>query len=349
MKKIDDLRILGSKSLISPLDLKKEFPMTNKSSQIVIESRNIIGNIIKGEDKRLLAIVGPCSIHDPAAAIEYSEKLNNIRKRIEDRIYIVMRVYFEKPRTTIGWRGIITDPHLDGSYDIAYGLRTARKILLDITSTGLPAGTEMLDPIVPQYISDLISWTAVGARTAESQIHRNLASGLSMSVGFKNTTDGNFDTAVNALEAAKHTHSFIGIDQNGQTCVLKTKGNDSVHIILRGGRQGPNYHEENVEKAETLMRKSDINPVVVIDCSHSNSGKNPKRQKRVLHSILDQKIHKRDSIIGFMIESNLYEGQQIIPENLDLLKYGVSITDSCAGWDETEKMLLYAYDVMEGC
>lgn len=348
MRATNDIRIVGVEPLISPQELKAEFPITEESASTVLAGREAIVDIIKKRDRRLLAVVGPCSIHDPQAAVEYAGKLNELRNEVSDRIYLIMRVYFEKPRTTTGWRGFLTDPHLDGSYDIPYGLRNARSLLLEITGMGLPAGSEMLDPIVPQYIADLISWATIGARTTESQIHRELASGLSMPVGFKNGTDGSIQTALNALLSTRSPHSFIGIDQMGQTCVLRTSGNDDGHIILRGGRRGPNYHRQNVLEAEALFAKQDLEPAMVVDCSHDNSSKNHELQNEVLESTLAtvavQRLRGRNSIVGFMIESNLFEGSQKIPRDLGDLRYGVSITDQCVGWDQTREMILRTHD-----
>ncbi|MBN2442460.1 MAG: 3-deoxy-7-phosphoheptulonate synthase [Spirochaetales bacterium] len=346
MQKTNDLNITGIQPLISPFDLKKEFPMTEVSNKTVVESRETIINILKKADKRLLVVVGPCSIHDPRGAIEYARKLQSIKNRVEDRIFIIMRTYFEKPRTTIGWKGLIMDPLLDGSYDIARGLRIARKLLLDITAMGLACGSEMLDPIVPQYIADLISWASIGARTTESQTHREMASGLSMPVGFKNGTSGNLELAINAMESARHPHSFIGIDKYGSTSICKTSGNSSSHIILRGGRDSPNYYEENVEQAEKSIAALGIEPSIIIDCSHANSQKQFTLQQRVFHSILDQRKRGRRSVVGGMIESYLKSGSQKIPENASDFVFGQSITDGCVGWEETEEMLLYAYDMM---
>jgi 3-deoxy-7-phosphoheptulonate synthase len=343
MKETNALRLASSLPLISPRLLKREFPITEESVRTVIEARETIHRILEREDRRLLAVVGPCSIHDTGSALEYASRLASLRKRVEDRIYIVMRVYFEKPRTTIGWRGLITDPDLDGSYDIARGLRIARKLLIDITSMGVPVGSEMLDPIVPQYISDLISWAAIGARTTESQIHREMASGLSMPVGFKNGTSGNLTLAVDALKSTKHPHCFIGIDQDGNTCIMVTKGNEDCHIILRGGRSGPNYHEENIEEAEALLRQENLRPVIMVDCSHANSGKQFAKQERVLSSVIEQKKRHTDSLIGFMIESNLHEGSQPILADKSAMRYGVSVTDECVGWEATERMVLKAH------
>lgn len=343
----NDIRIAKSLPLIPPSELKAELPLTEAGSKTVSRGRELIDHILKKEDHRMLGIIGPCSIHDPKAALEYAKHLKDFAQEVRDRLILIMRVYFEKPRTTIGWRGLITDPHLDGSYDIAHGLKTARKLLLDITDLGLPVGSEMLDPIVPQYIADLISWASIGARTTESQTHREMASGLSMPVGFKNSTDGNYELALDALRSSAHPHSFIGIDQKGQTCVLQTAGNSSTHIILRGGRNSPNYYEENVEEVEKLFQQFNIEPAIVVDCSHANSGKKPERQERVLRSIIDQRVRGKKSIIGFMIESNLEGGKQTIPQTKQELKYGLSITDGCIGWEKTRQLLQEAYAMLK--
>lgn len=339
MDKLNNVNISEIQKLISPKQLKDLYPLTEDMAEHILKSRREISAILSGRDDRLLAIVGPCSIHDTAAAMEYAEKLNVLRKRYSDRLYIVMRVYFEKPRTTIGWRGLIVDPHLDGSYLIGEGLQEARSLLIKINSIGLSAASEMLDPIVPQYLADLISWSAIGARTTESQTHREITSGLSMPVGFKNATDGSIQTAVDGIKSSRHPHSFIGIDQAGDTCIFRTKGNSDSHLILRGGRRGPNYYEESVEEAERIMLAAGLNPAVVIDCSHSNSGKKSARQQRVLRDVLQQKVRGRESIKGFMLESNLFEGAQNITDGKKDLKYGVSITDECIGWRETEELL----------
>ena len=344
LPKVRDQHIKSIVPLISPNELKRMFPSNQKTDALVIESREIIKNIITRKDKRLLGIVGPCSIHDKESAIEYAESLKALAENVKDRIYLVMRVYFEKPRTTIGWKGLILDPHIDGSYDIASGLSLAREILLKITDIGVPAASEMLDPIVPQYIDDLVSWAAIGARTIESQTHRNLASGLSTPVGFKNGTSGSLELAVNAMESARHPAGFIGIDQDGNTSILSTTGNKYSHLILRGGKNGPNYHDEDVEEAEDLMIQAGLEPSIVVDCSHANSGKKWPRQKRVLDAIIRQCLRGHESLAGFMVESHLCPGNQPIPKRIEDLEYGVSITDECAGWQETETMILKAYE-----
>ncbi len=343
MKQTNDLNIRTFTPIIPPEKLKSIFPMTEESNRTVIESREIITKILAKQDPRIIAIIGPCSIHDPSAALEYGEKLRRLAEKVEDVFYVIMRVYFEKPRTTVGWRGLIIDPDLDGSYDIEKGLKIARKLMLDISALGLPVGSEVLDPIIPQYISDLISWASIGARTTESQTHREMTSGLSMPVGFKNGTSGNLQLAFDALKSSKHPHSFIGIDQNGQTCVVHTKGNGAVHIILRGGRSGPNYYEETVESAAKSMELEGLEPSIVVDCSHSNSGKDFRKQERVFRSVIDQKLRGNSSLVGFMLESYLVEGRQKLAEK-DNLVYGCSVTDECIGWEETEAMVLSGYE-----
>lgn len=347
MTQTNDLRIAHLEPLIPPSTLKKEYPMTEEAISTVVQGRRTIEAILNREDHRMLAVVGPCSIHDPRAALEYAARLKKLQHRFSSRLFIVMRIYFEKPRTTLGWRGLIVDPFLDGSYNIGQGLRIARELLLSINNIGLPAASEVLDPIVPQYIADLISWAAIGARTTESQTHRDMASGLSMPVGFKNGTGGNLQLALDALQSARHSHSFIGIDQEGRTCVLNTSGNSATHIILRGGRSGPNYYEENVEEAEALFEAAGLIPAVMVDCSHANSGKTSVRQERVLHSLMDQRRRGRKSIFGFMIESNLLSGNQSGDLPLEELEYGKSITDECVGWEKTEEMLSFAYSMLK--
>jgi 3-deoxy-7-phosphoheptulonate synthase len=347
MDKLNNVNISEVQKLIPPKQLKELFPITEDLTESILQSRKEISNILSGKDDRLLAVIGPCSIHDTEAAMEYGEKLNILRKKYADKLYVIMRVYFDKPRTTLGWRGLIVDPNLDGSYKIGEGLQTARSLLLKINSIGLPAGSEMLDPIVPQYLADLVSWSAIGARTTESQTHREITSGLSMPVGFKNSTDGSIQTAVDGMKSSRFPHSFIGIDQDGKTCIFNTKGNPHSHLILRGGRRGPNYYEESIEEAERIMSAADLNPAVIIDCSHANSGKKFERQERVLRDIIDQKVRGRESIKGFMLESNLFEGNQKIKSNPGDLKYGVSITDECIGWRETEDLLASVWKKME--
>jgi len=336
---IYNVNIESQLALISPKELKTPLPVDDELAAAIFRFRNEIINILGYEDNRFLVISGPCSIHDPEAALDYAERLFVLREKYKDSLNIVMRVYFEKPRTTLGWRGFIVDPLMDDSYNIHEGLKEARRLLIEIGKIGLPAGTEVLDPIIPQYIADLISWSAIGARTTESQTHREISSGLSMPVGFKNGTDGDLSKAANAVHSAQHSHSFIGIDQDGRTCIFKTYGNKSGHVILRGGSSGPNYYEENIEEAERLLSDIGVNPSLVIDCSHANSGKDFRRQSRVMRAALDLRKRGHDSVRGVMLESNIVSGKQSIPENLSELVYGRSITDSCIGWDETEELI----------
>ena len=343
MEKTYDLNIRTTQTLLSPRRLKEELPMTETANETVTRGREEIKRILRKEDQRLLAVVGPCSLHDLDAALEYAHRLNELRSQLEDRLCIVMRVYFEKPRTTIGWKGLVYDPHLDGSGDMPNGLKIARRLLLEINGMGLPAATEMLDPITPQYTADLICWAAIGARTTESQTHREMASGLSMPVGFKNSTDGNLQVAIDAMESAGHPHSFLGIDQEGRTCVVRTTGNPCRHVVLRGGGRGPNYEPESIEEAARQMHQGGLDPVFMVDCSHANSGKKHELQEAVCESVVRQRRSGNDALIGVMIESNLNSGNQKIPEDLEHLQYGVSITDECVGWETTERMLRNAH------
>ncbi len=343
VKPVQNINIEEVIPLISPRKLVTEFPISNRVSDHVFRSRETIKNILTGKDKRLLSIVGPCSIHDIDSALEYADKLSSLGKKYSDRLFLVMRVYFEKPRTTIGWKGLIADPYLDGSADMPHGLKIARKLLLKINAIGLPAATETLDPIIPQYIADLVSWTAIGARTTESQTHREMASGLSMPVGFKNSTDGNLQTPLDAMTSSLHPHSFLGINQRGETAVVRTKGNPNVHIILRGGKSGPNYGPEHVRETIELLTKARLPQGIIIDCSHSNSWKHHENQEKVLKSILCQRNSGTSSLVGFMLESNLKPGNQPIPGNLSELAYGISITDECIGWDKTKELLEFAW------
>lgn len=339
---IYNVNIESQHPLISPMDLKSALPVDDDLAEDIVGFRDEVVKILAHDDDRLLVIAGPCSIHDPDAAIDYAERLKVLRDKFSESMNIVMRVYFEKPRTSLGWRGLIVDPHLDGSYNIDEGLREARRLLIQIGRMGLPAGTEVLDPIIPQYIADLISWSAIGARTTESQTHREISSGLSMPVGFKNGTDGDLAKAANAVQSAQHGHSFIGIDQDGRTCVFKTYGNRNGHVIMRGGSGGPNYYEEDIEKAEDLLSDMGIKPSILIDCSHSNSGKKHTRQSRVMRAALDLRTRGHSSVRGVMLESNIVSGRQDVGENLANLKYGLSITDACIGWEETEELITRA-------
>lgn len=339
MLRTSDIHVREMAVLTSPREMKESLPMSEAANRTVIQGREAVKRILTREDDRFLAVVGPCSVHDPRAVLEYAARLNELRRELEDRLCILMRVYFEKPRTTVGWKGLIHDPWLDGSEDLPAGLQMARKLLLEINAIGLPAGTEMLDPITPQYTADLISWASIGARTTESQTHREMASGLSMPVGFKNSTEGNLQVAVNALESARHAHSFLGIDQEGRTCMVRTAGNPWGHLVMRGGNDRPNYYPESIEDAAAMLGRAGLAPVVMVDCSHANCGKRFARQERVLQAVVQQKRAGDETIIGVMLESNLCEGNQKIPENLQELRYGVSITDECLGWDDTARLL----------
>ncbi|MFT4176879.1 MAG: 3-deoxy-7-phosphoheptulonate synthase [Luteolibacter sp.] len=331
----DDLRITGLDPLISPAVLAYYLPLTEQASELVASSRAQAEAILKGEDDRLLAVVGPCSIHDPKAAIEYAHKLKAEAERLKDDLFIIMRVYFEKPRTTVGWKGLINDPNLDGSFDINHGLRIARGLLLNLANLGVPAATEFLDTISPQYVADLIAWGAIGARTTESQIHRELASGLSMPVGFKNGTGGSIQIALDAIKSSSRPHHFLSVTKQGVSAIVSTSGNDSCHLILRGGKSGPNYDAASVEAAATLLREQQLPASVMIDCSHDNSLKDYRNQPQVSANIAQQISNGSKAISAVMIESNLVEGNQKLTPDTSSLVYGKSITDGCMSWEET--------------
>ncbi|MBN1929889.1 MAG: 3-deoxy-7-phosphoheptulonate synthase [Chlorobiaceae bacterium] len=339
MQQLQDLRVSSIITLSSPQELKEKLPVTEHIADTVCQARREIEDILTGRDSRMLVIVGPCSIHDIDAAKDYASRLVALREELHEQFCIIMRVYFEKPRTTIGWKGFINDPHLNDTYDIEHGLYHARKLLIELNELGLPAATEFLDPITPQYVADLISWAAIGARTIESQTHRQMASGLSMPVGFKNSTDGRLQVAIDAIHSAMHQHSFLGIDKNGQSSVITTKGNPFGHLVLRGGSKRPNYDAESIAQAEKQLQKAKLSPHLLVDCSHANSDKKFGNQVKVWQDILSQKEHGNQSIAGVMIESNICSGNQPFPVNRQELQYGVSITDECVSWDETAKML----------
>jgi 3-deoxy-7-phosphoheptulonate synthase len=347
MQPTEDIHVRSTAPLISPGQLKRELPMSEAANDVVVAGRDTIRRILAGDDSRLLAVVGPCSIHDEQAALEYAEKLAALARQVEDRIQVVMRVYFEKPRTTIGWKGLINDPYLNDTFDIAAGLRLARKILLQINELGLPAATEMLDPITPQYVADLVSWASIGARTTESQTHRQMASGLSMPVGYKNATDGNLQIAIDAMLSARHPHSFLGIDPHGRTCIISTHGNPWGHLILRGGRSGPNYDADSLKTALERLSAADLPPKIMVDCSHANSDKDHRRQELVWNDVIEQRVAGNTSILGLMLESNLHEGSQKLSGDPRKLRYGVSITDACTGWEETAELLRRAHRELE--
>lgn len=334
-----DLHVVETRPLISPALLHHEVPLTDTAAALVAETRDRIRNILRNEDQRLLVIVGPCSVHDVDAAYEYGKKLAILREQLSDQLEIVMRVYFEKPRTSIGWKGLINDPHLDSSYDINTGLRLARQLLLDLANLGLPAATELLDPITPQYIADIITWTAIGARTTESQTHREMASGLSMPIGFKNNTDGSLQAATNAMLAANQPHRFLGINHHGLASIVKTTGNPDTHLVLRGGKQGPNYAKDQVEQATEELADHTLNPRVMVDCSHANAKKDHNRQVTVLEEVAKQLDAGSQRLLGVMVESHLVAGNQPIPQDLSQLTYGQSITDACVDFETTTDML----------
>ena len=339
----DNTRIIDRRKVPAPYELVNKYPINDEISKLVYGTRNEISQILHNKDDRLFVVVGPCSIHDPESALEYAEKLAIENKRLNKNILIIMRVYFEKPRTTVGWKGLINDPDINETFNIAKGVEIARKLLINIAELDLPAGTEFLDPISPQYVTDVISWGAIGARTAESQIHRELASGLSCPIGIKNGTDGGLKAAIDGIQAANHSHVFLGATKEADIAMLKTAGNNDTHIILRGGKE-PNYDAESVENTLTALREAEVNESIMIDASHGNSQKKFKQQIPVVESISNQILNGNDNIKGVMIESHLNEGNQKISESL---KYGQSITDACMGWEDTVKCLEMLSDVID--
>lgn len=336
---IDDLNVASNETLITPEQLKREIPLTDDALDTVANGRQVVRNILDGKDHRLFVVVGPCSIHDIKAAHEYADRLKGLAAELSDTLFLVMRVYFEKPRTTVGWKGLINDPYLDDSFKIQDGLHIGRQLLRDLAEKGLPTATEALDPISPQYLQDLISWSAIGARTTESQTHREMASGLSSAVGFKNGTDGSLTVAINALQSVSSPHRFLGINQEGGVSIVTTKGNAYGHVVLRGGNGKPNYDSVSVAICEQELTKAGIRPNIMVDCSHANSNKDPALQPLVMDNVANQILEGNNSIVGLMVESHLGWGSQSIPKDLDQLKYGVSVTDACIDWDTTEKAL----------
>ena len=340
MRRVSDLNVASNIPLPAPALMLHEIPRSESQEEFVAQSRQHVHEIIFHDDPRLLVVVGPCSIHDVKAGLEYATRLRDLIDRVRDRVYLVMRCYFEKPRTTVGWKGLIMDPHLDGSDEITEGLRIARRFLRDVIELGVPTATELLDPITPQYIADLISWSAIGARTTESQTHRQMASGLSMPLGFKNATCGSIEPAVNAIKAAGHPQTFFGISGDGVASAVSTTGNPNCHLILRGGNSGPNCRAKHVAEAERQLEQAGLDKALVIDCSHGNSGKDATRQPDVLRDLLAQRAQGTTSIVGAMLESNLKPGNQPFPQPLNQLQYGLSITDACLDWDTTERIVL---------
>ncbi len=345
---IYNTNVADERVLISPAELKKHLPNTPEGEELVWQARQTIKNILARKDHRLCVVVGPCSIHDVEAAKEYAERLKKLHDELSDSLYIVMRIYFEKPRTTVGWKGLINDPYMDDSFRIEEGLHKGRQLLLWLAEMGLPAATEALDPISPQYMSDLFAWAAIGARTTESQTHREMASGLSMPVGFKNGTDGGLAVAINALYSVSQPHSFLGINQQGQVTVMKTTGNVCGHVILRGGDRQPNYDSVHIALCEEALREAGLPENIMVDCSHGNSSKKPELQPLVADNVANQILEGNRSIMGIMLESNLKAGNQKIPADLSKLEYGLSVTDACIDWDTTETLLRDMSGKLEG-
>lgn len=349
MIKTNNLKIKSITPIIAPSDMRQVFPVTAGGSEFITSSREQIKSILKGVDRRLMVVVGPCSIHDTKGAVEYAERLASLASELSDQLFIIMRVYFEKPRTTVGWKGLINDPDMDGSHKISKGLGVARSLLCKMTELRLPVANEMLDPITPEYLADMICWGAIGARTTESQTHRELASGLSFPIGFKNGTDGNMQIAIDAMISALHSHSFLGINREGLTSIVQTTGNPEVHIVLRGSGKRPNYSPEDIAKTEEMLGKNSLLPTIMVDCSHGNSEKNHEKQPAVLDAVIAQIEAGNSSISGVMIESYLEGGNQSISSDCSKLKYGVSITDKCIDWETTERILRDAHARLKKC
>lgn len=345
---LENLNIQSQETLITPLDLKRDIPLTDKAADTIASGREAVQNILDGKDKRIFIVVGPCSIHDLDAAKDYAQRLKKLADEVSDTLLIIMRVYFEKPRTTTGWKGLINDPYMNDSFKIQEGLHIGRQLLMDVAELGLPTATEALDPISPQYLQDLITWSAIGARTTESQTHREMASGLSTAVGFKNGTDGSLSVAINAMQSASSPHRFLGINNEGRVSIITTKGNPYSHVVLRGGDGKPNYDSVSVSLCEKELEKAGIVPRIMVDCSHANSNKNHDLQPLVLDNIGNQILEGNKSICGVMIESHLKAGNQKIPANLEDLEYGVSITDACIDWETTESSLKALRDKIKG-
>ncbi|WP_028669992.1 3-deoxy-7-phosphoheptulonate synthase [Saccharospirillum impatiens] len=339
MQALANLNVESQEILLTPDALKADIPVTEEAATVINAGRDAVRAILDRKDPRIIVVIGPCSIHDPAMAIDYAKRLKTLSDEVSESMLIVMRVYFEKPRTTTGWKGLINDPYLNDSFKIEDGLHIGRTLLMDIAHLGLPTATEALDPISPQYLQDLISWSAVGARTTESQTHREMASGLSSAVGFKNGTDGSLDVAINALKSVSSPHRFLGINQEGQVAIIHTKGNAYGHVVLRGGNGKPNYDSVSVAQCEATLRKAGVPTNIMVDCSHANSNKDHALQPLVADNVANQILEGNQSIIGLMIESNLEEGNQSIPDDLSQLKPGVSVTDACIGWSATESLL----------
>ncbi len=346
MTELENINVEGLQVLMTPERLKRQWPASKAAEASVVRARRAINGVLNREDPRLLVVVGPCSIHDAGAAKDYGARLAALSEEVGDALLLVMRAYFEKPRTTVGWKGLINDPYLDDSFRVADGLQIARRLLLELAELGLPLSTEALDPITPQYLQDLISWSAIGARTSESQTHREMASGLSSAVGFKNGTDGSLNAAINALGSVAEPHRFLGINPAGQVAVIETRGNPNAHMVLRGGSNGTNYDRASISACEAAMRQAGLEPTIMVDCSHANSRKDPAAQPAVARDVLGQVQDGSDSIVGIMLESHINGGSQRIPDNLDELRYGVSVTDGCIDWPTTEALLREAADAL---
>jgi 3-deoxy-7-phosphoheptulonate synthase len=348
-KDLYNVNVLSSDLLATPEEIKQRLPQTERIAQTVFESREVVRAILDRRDPRLFVVVGPCSIHDTRAAREYAQRLRELARRVEGTLFLIMRVYFEKPRTTVGWKGLINDPDMDDSFHIEKGIMLARELLLHVAELGLPAGTEALDPIMPQYLSELITWTAIGARTTESQTHREMASGLSTPVGFKNGTDGSLAASINALQSVRRPHHFLGITQQGQSAVFRTRGNPYAHVVLRGGGGRSNFDAVSIAVAERELRTAGLPANIVVDCSHGNSNKDPNLQPLVAENCVHQILEGNQSIVGLMLESNLKAGSQPIPKDLSQLEYGVSITDPCIDWETSERLLLKLHEILLTC
>ncbi len=343
MTQVTDVNIVKNIPLPAPSRLAAEIPRTEPQAEFIATARKELHEIIFDDSQRFLVVLGPCSIHDPVAGLDYAKRLTALAAKVSDRMMLVMRVYFEKPRTSVGWKGLIMDPHLDGSDDIPAGLALARRFLRDVADLGMPTATELLDPITPQYIADLICWSAIGARTTESQTHRQMASGLSMPLGFKNATSGAVVPAINAIKAATQPQTFLGVSADGVASAVSTRGNPNCHVILRGGDNGPNFSSEHIASTKAALVKAGLRPAIMVDCSHSNCGKDPTRQPEIFMNVLNQFVGGETAIIGTMLESNLAGGSQAYPQPKDKLTYGCSITDPCLSWEATEKLILEAH------
>ncbi|MBK8972791.1 MAG: 3-deoxy-7-phosphoheptulonate synthase [Hahellaceae bacterium] len=345
---LENVNVVSQHTLITPEQLKKDIPLSDEAAKTVLEGRQTLQNILDRKDHRLFIVIGPCSIHDVEAAKDYARRLKALADELGDTLYLVMRVYFEKPRTTIGWKGLINDPNLDDSFEIEKGLHIGRQLLVDLAEMGLPTATEALDPISPQYLQDTVSWSAIGARTTESQTHREMSSGLSMPIGFKNGTDGSLTVAVNAMKSVAHGHAFLGINREGQVSIIKTRGNHYGHVVLRGGGGRPNYDSVHVKLCEQELKAAGLREAIVVDCSHDNSNKDPALQPLVLQDMTHQIMEGNRSILGAMVESNIHWGNQKMAGKREELKYGVSITDACIDWETTEKVLREVHGKLKG-